>query len=91
MENRDDGKRWMRNATRSDLSQVGVYGKSDKPEELNQFLVQVHDYGGSTTTRHVLEAAHSTFFRVVINSHLPNYIASINSTPSYRYVNNKNH
>lgn len=56
--NRDDGKRWMRNATQSDLSQVGAFsGKSDKPEELNQFFVQVHDYGGSTTVRHVLEAA----------------------------------
>ena len=88
--NRDDGKRWMRNATRSDLSQVGVYGKSDKPEELKQLFVQVHDYGGGTTTRHVLEAAPQyNFFRVVINSHLHNYIASINSIPSYQYVNNK--
>lgn len=67
-------------------------GKSDKPEELKQFFVQVHDYGGGTTVRHVLEAAlQYIFFRVVINSHLPNYIASINSIPSYRYVNNKNH
>ena len=32
-------------------------GKSDKPEELKQFFVQVHDYGGGTTVRHVLEAA----------------------------------
>lgn len=35
----------------------GVYGKSDKPEELKQLFVQVHDYGGGTTVRHVLEAA----------------------------------
>ena len=53
--NRDDGKRWMRNATRSDLSQVGVYGKSDKPEELNQFLCK---YTIMVEARqHVLEAA----------------------------------
>ena len=60
--NRDDGKRWMRNATRSDLSQVGVYGKSDKPEELNQFLckytimVEARQYDTSWRQHH------STFF-----------------------------
>ena len=68
----------------------GVYGKSDKPEELKQFFVQVHDYGGGTTVRHVLEAAlQYIFFRVVINSLLPNYIANFKSSSSYQYVNDK--
>lgn len=39
------------------ITSGGVYGKSDKPEELKQLFVQVHDYGGGTTVRHVLEAA----------------------------------